>query len=462
MYGWVTSGDTKEQVVAKVKALEPSLKTKGDAINTAYAVVTKDAAAVDGLKTLKTSIETKTADYGTARKNLEAPAGDNLAARLLAADKELEKAYEVLGTAKTSADTASENFNKAVADVATRNATIDAVNAGTIMVKSVEADGSYKLSNNTFLKDGKFYQDGQQLFTNAGGTKQNDLSFTDDTGNRVVYDSSAGRTMSTSDVKQAFARDFGFDVDDATAAAFVGKQYGTVDHKLYEDVVDNKITTAHTALTGKTLSAEDLSLIKNSTGSAIKNEDGAAVKLTDKQLNDLVAKQLIFEGGDFNTKQDAARAAKLAGYTQFEYDNSVYTMTNAGPTEKDVFQAVINDAPNKKEAFRLARSLMGADKVFDYKGDSFTTSYWKPTAQSDQQVLGDGTANTNRAGTRVGLPVTTTEGLSYLTDQEKSVNQRIKEAYEGSTLSKIVGTPDDAMRTLIKMKDVALSPGQGW
>ena len=107
--------------------------------------------------------------------------------------------------------------------------------------------------------------------------------------------------------------------------------------------------------------------------SAISGKDGAAVKLTDKQVDDLLAKQFIFEGGDFNTKQDAARAAKLAGYTKFEYDNSIYTMTTSVPTEKAVFQAVIDDAPNKKEAFRLARSLLGANQIFDYKGNKITT-----------------------------------------------------------------------------------------
>jgi hypothetical protein len=193
----------------------------------------------------------------------------------------------------------------------------------------------------------------------------------------------------------------------------------------------------------------------------LKDESGSALKLTDKEINALVAKQLIFDGGDYNTKQDAANAARLAGYTQFDYDNSVYSMTGPGPTEKDVFQALIDDAPNKKDAFRIARNLLGADKVFDYKGASLTTSYYKPTDQPDQQVLGDGTANTSRAGTRVGAPVTTTEGMSYLTDQEKSVNQRISEAYKGSTLSKIVGTPDDALQTLISMKDIALGPAKG-
>jgi hypothetical protein len=105
----------------------------------------------------------------------------------------------------------------------------------------------------------------------------------------------------------------------------------------------------------------------------LKGASGQDVKFTDAQLTDMVRKGLVFEGGDFNTKQDAANAARLAGYTQFEYDNSVYTMQPGGPTEKDVFKAAIDMQPTRGEAFNTARSLLGADKTFDYKGAAYTT-----------------------------------------------------------------------------------------
>ena len=105
----------------------------------------------------------------------------------------------------------------------------------------------------------------------------------------------------------------------------------------------------------------------------LKDGSGSELKLTDAEINSLVAKQLVFDGGDYNTKQDAANAARLAGYTQFDYDNSVYSITGNGPTEKDVFQALINDAPNQNAAFKVARSLFGTNQTFDYKGSTLTT-----------------------------------------------------------------------------------------
>jgi len=249
---------------------------------------------------------------------------------------------------------------------------------------------------------------------------------------------------------------------EADVKALLGKQY----LDLTNSSLANGVVTAD-AGTGTVIDAGGGAPtgagITTNQSTQLKDESGSALKLTDAEINALVNKQLIFDGGDYNTKQDAANAARLAGYTQFDYDNSVYSMTGAGSTEKDVFQALIDDAPNKKEAFRIARNLLGADKTFDYKGSPFTTSYLKVIPQSEQEVIGGGEPNTSasRAGIRVGMPVTIKEGASYLTDQEKSVNQRIKEAYEGSTLSKIIGTPDDAMRTFVTLKDVALSPGQG-
>jgi len=137
-----------------------------------------------------------------------------------------------------------------------------------------------------------------------------------------------------------------------------------------------------------------------------------------------------------------------------------------GAIDAAAARGVNSKAPTFSEAFSSWRTALGPGKQFPWTNPKtgetklFTTDLAPDQiTQGDQEVLGE--LNPSRAGTRVGLPITTTEGKSYLTTEEKSVNQRISEAYEGSTLSKIIGTPEDAMQTLIAMKDVALGPGKG-
>jgi acylphosphatase len=113
--------------------------------------------------------------------------------------------------------------------------------------------------------------------------------------------------------------------------------------------------------------------LASQTGTKLKTSDGEDVKLTDAQLDALVQKQLVFEGGDYNTKQDAANEAKLAGYTQFEYDGSVYTMQPNGPTERALFQTLIDEAPTQNSAFNVARKLLGTETTFSYNGKELTT-----------------------------------------------------------------------------------------
>jgi predicted transcriptional regulator len=137
--------------------------------------------------------------------------------------------------------------------------------------------------------------------------------------------------------------------------------------------IDASTGTESTSVANGLTKTGDANPLGNIEGAKLKGASGEEVKLTDAQLTDMVNRQLVFEGGDYNTKQDAANAARLAGYTQFEYDNSVYTMQPGGPTEKAVFQAVIDMQPTKGAAFNAARDLLGSNQVFDYKGSKLTT-----------------------------------------------------------------------------------------
>jgi polyhydroxyalkanoate synthesis regulator phasin len=451
----------------------------------AQKLIADNQSMIDGLTNGKALIDKKVADFQAIKKDIEDPSvAGSTAATLKAASDAYQTKYDAWSKTKSAADRSAENYTKALAEVATRDATIDALNTGAIKVSSKDADNNWVLDNGmTLTAQGKFMQNGQQVFAGAVGVPQKAMDFKANDGSNVDFNSEAGRVLSETDVVNICKRDYGFEPTTDEIDRLAGTAYTATGNPEITELADQKATAAYRSVTGTDPTADELAAIKktrNVVGSAIslaktgdadpwgnlegamlKSAEGDQVKFTDAQLTDMVRKGLVFEGGDFNTKQDAANAARLAGYTQFEYDNDVYTMQPGGPTEKVVFQAAIDMQPNKKEAFRKARELLGADKDFDYKGAAFTTAFWKPIPQPNAEIIGDGSVNTSRAGTRVGLPITSVEGLSYLTDQEKSVNQRIKEAYTGSTLSKIIGTPDDAMRTLMTMKDVALTPGQG-
>ena len=352
---------------------------------------------LDSIEAGKTAIDKKVADLTVIRTDIEdASVVGSTAATLKAAADAYQTKYDAWAKTKGAADQSAENYTKALAEVATRDATIDALNTNAISVTSKDADGNWNLSNGmTLTTQGKFMQDGAQVFTNAAGIPQKVMDFKAADGSNVDFDDNAGRLLSETDVVNICKRDYGFTPTPEEIDRLSGTSYSATGSQDITALADQKATSAYRSVTGTDPTEDELAAIKktrNVVGSAIslaktgdadpwgdlegamlKGSSGEAVKFTDAQLTDMVRKSLIFEGGDYNTKQDAANAARLAGYTQFEYDTSVYTMQPGGPTEKDLFQAVINDAPNKKEAFRLARSLLGANQIFDYKGNKITT-----------------------------------------------------------------------------------------
>jgi len=218
---------------------------------------------IDKVGELKTAIETKATNLATLKTDLETPNGSNVAQRLKDASDAYQKAYDTLSSKEGVANRAAENYSKMVAEISARDVAIDALNTGAIKVTGVNDDGSYTLSNNMTLKDGKFFQDGQQLFTNAGGIEQKNLNFTDNSGNNVMYDSSAGRLMSNSDIKQLFKRDYGYDLTDEQAKEFVGKDFGKVDTQRLQDIAIDRIEDEFRAITLRNPTQDEVNRIKD-------------------------------------------------------------------------------------------------------------------------------------------------------------------------------------------------------
>jgi hypothetical protein len=372
-------------------------KTAENASIAAQKLMSDNQSMIDSLTSGKALIDKKVADFQAIKKDIEDPSvAGSTAATLKAASDAYQTKYDAWSKTKSAADRSAENYTKALAEVATRDATIDALNTGAIKVTSKDADNNWVLDNGmTLTAQGKFVQNGQQVFAGAVGVPQKVMDFKANDGSNVDFNSEAGRVLSETDVVNICKRDYGFEPTTDEIDRLAGATYTGTGNQDITALADQKATAAYRSVTGTDPTADELAAIKrtnNVVGSAIslaktgdadpwgnlegamlKGASGQDVKLTDAQLTEMVRKGLVFEGGDFNTKQDAANAARLAGYTQFEYDNSVYTMQPGGPTEKDVFKAAIDMQPTRGEAFNTARSLLGADKTFDYKGAAYTT-----------------------------------------------------------------------------------------
>ena len=181
---------------------------------------------LDSLPDKAAEIEQKIADFSVIKDDIEIPKDGNLAERLQDASSEYQNKYDLWAAAKSEADKSAEDYTKALAEVATRDATIDAINSGVITATKQDEDGNWVLSNNMVLtKDGKFVQDGVQQFTNAAGINQKPLDLTSDDGSKINFSEDAGRLLSTSDVKNLAQRDYGLSITDEEAGKFAGKDY---------------------------------------------------------------------------------------------------------------------------------------------------------------------------------------------------------------------------------------------
>lgn len=265
-----------------------------DAANAAAAkyTTTKDAAQklyddnktmIDGLATAKTSIDTKVADLQKIRDDIEKPNADgtNLAAKVKAASDEYQTKYDAWAKTKEAADRSAENYTKALAEAATRNATIDALNTGAIKVTSKDADGNWTLSNNMVLtKDGKFLQDGKQAFVNTAGIPQAALDFTANDGTKVSFNEDAGRTMSVTDVQNVLKRDYGISIGAEDAKAFIGTKYGTTDANAMNSFANQKVREAYFTVVGQQPTDDQVSQIRKS-GDPVSTAQDVAVNMLD-------------------------------------------------------------------------------------------------------------------------------------------------------------------------------------
>jgi len=231
-------------------------------------LVKNNQSMLDTLEAKKNTIEAKQKEFDVIKADVEAPnaEGTNTAAKLKAAADAYQSKYDAWARTKEAADRSAENYTKALAEVATRDALIDTLNSGSLKVTSKDANGNWQLSNGmTLTTQGKFMQDGVQVFANAAGIPQKVMDFRANDGSNVDFDDDAGRLMSETDVATIAKRDFGFEPTDEEAEALAGGMYTNQVTAPITELATKKARDTYFAVTGKEPTASEL-LMLASTG----------------------------------------------------------------------------------------------------------------------------------------------------------------------------------------------------
>jgi hypothetical protein len=157
--------DAANDAAKKANAAAETANTTGAAANKIY----KDNKDLfDSVKAASEALTAKNTKLTDLINDVSKPDGSNTAQKLKDAADAYQAKYDAWSKTKDAADATAVNYTKAMAAVATRDATIDALNTGAITVSGKDADGNWTLSNGmTLTSQGKFIQDGQQLFANA-------------------------------------------------------------------------------------------------------------------------------------------------------------------------------------------------------------------------------------------------------------------------------------------------------
>jgi hypothetical protein len=193
-------------------ATYPDVKAKADEVKAIETGLTDPSVGI--AKELKTTSDAVQANYDAYQKTLE------------------------------DAKIADETYGKQLAEVATREALIDSVNNG--VIKTVEnpdaPEGSITLENGLVITpDGKYLQDGKEVFSNATGVEQNAIDFRTESGDHYLFDSMGNRITSETDAQKYVKQQYGLDVSPEDAQVLVGSKYGQEDEQAAKLIAQQKI-----------------------------------------------------------------------------------------------------------------------------------------------------------------------------------------------------------------------------
>ena len=266
---------------------------------------------LDSLAAGKESLDKNLASFEAIKADIETPNADgtNTAAKLKAASDQYQIKYDAWSKTKEAADRSAENYSKALADVATRNATIDALNTGAVKVNSKDEDGNWTLSNGmTLTSQGKFMQDGQQVFTNAAGIPQAAMDFKAEDGSNVDFDEKAGRVLSETDVENICRRDYGFVPTADEVAKLAGATYSETGNKDITEMADKKASDTFKTVTGEPPTEAQLNEIRKS-GDVLNTAADMAINGLDLPADYIPPAATLDQKVSFGQAYAAARAS---------------------------------------------------------------------------------------------------------------------------------------------------------
>jgi hypothetical protein len=203
----------------------------------------KAADSANALNPQMEALNKQAQEIQSAKLNLTDPSA-GLAKELKESADAVALTYEQYNKTLADAKVADEQYGKQVAEVATREALVDGVNNGTIKtVDNPDAPpGSIALENGIIITpDGKYLQNGKEVFANATGVNQGKIDFTTDSGDHFVFDETGKRLTSETDAQKVFQNEFGLTIDPEEAKKFAGAQYGQDDLEVMRAEANAKI-----------------------------------------------------------------------------------------------------------------------------------------------------------------------------------------------------------------------------
>ena len=203
----------------------------------------KAADSANALNPQMEALNKQAQEIQSAKLNLTDPSA-GLAKDLKESADAVASTYEQYNKTLADAKVADEQYGKQVAEVATREALVDGVNNGTIKtVDNPDAPpGSIALENGIIITpDGKYLQNGKEVFANATGVNQGKIDFTTDSGDHFVFDETGRRLTSETDAQKVFQNEFGLTIDPEEAKKFAGAQYGQDDLEVMRAEANAKI-----------------------------------------------------------------------------------------------------------------------------------------------------------------------------------------------------------------------------
>jgi len=316
--------DAANAAAIKTNAAAATSKTTAEAAQKIY---DDNKVLIDSVKTDSEAISAKVVTFNAIKDEVVTPNGTNLAQKLKDASDVYQTKYDAWAKTKSASDSTAENYVKALAATATRDATIDALNSGAVTVTGKDDDGNWTLSNNmTLTTGGKFIQEGEQLFTNAAGIPQKVMDFKSNDGSNVDFSQDAGRLLSETDAANICKRDFGFVPTEAELAKLVGTAYTTSPTDNINVLADEKARSTYFAITGEDPTDEQIKTSVKS-GDVLNTAAEMAVNILDLPPDYVSPGASVEHKVSFGQAYSAARAAYGNG-SVFEWNGKQYTTEN--------------------------------------------------------------------------------------------------------------------------------------